>query len=101
MSLEQVESILTTGFNPVFLDVVDESHKHSFKSDVPTHLKIVVVSLEFEGMPLLRRHRMVNDKIKLFVSGMRAVSLSTLAPSEWESIGSVDLHKSPNCKGSS
>lgn len=99
MIAEKLHSILTENFKPSYIDVVDESHKHALQSGVPTHFKIIVVSNQFENCNLLKRHRMVNEKIRDLVSGLRAVSLSTLTPSEWETTGFQDSMRSPNCRG--
>ena len=46
---------------------MDESHKHAGHSamkglkKVETHFAVVIVSNKFEGMPLIARHRLVND----------------------------------------
>lgn len=100
MIAERLHTILSESFNPSFIDVVDESHKHALAtSGTPTHFKIIVVSSQFENCTLLKRHRMVNEKIRDVVAGLRAVSLSTLTPTEWETTGFHNDMRSPTCRG--
>lgn len=49
------------------IEVVDESHKHAGHAAMKglnkaeTHFAVVIVSNKFEGMPLIARHRLIND----------------------------------------
>jgi BolA family transcriptional regulator, general stress-responsive regulator len=44
-------------FNPVFLDIINESHSHNVPRGSESHFKVVVISPEFEGKSLIQRHR--------------------------------------------
>jgi|688.fasta_scaffold2815488_1 BolA protein len=58
---------LRSQFVPEHIEVVDESHKHAGHAAMKglnkteTHFTVVIVSSKFEGMPLIARHRLVND----------------------------------------
>ena len=46
---------------------------------------VLVVSTAFEGKPLLARHRMVNEALKVEMELIHALSMKTLTPAQWES----------------
>lgn len=92
---------LTAALHPVHLDVVNESHMHSVPPGSETHFKVLVVSPAFEGQPLVQRHRAVNaalaDELR---SGVHALSIRALTPSQWEVDGAPGF-QSPPCLGGS
>jgi len=59
-----VERLITArvsaALQPTHLEVVNESQPRVQES----HFKLLVVAAAFEGVPLLRRHRLVNDAIR-------------------------------------
>ena len=46
-------------------------------------LKITIVSAKFEGLPLLKQHRLVNDAAKAELSAVHAFNLKTFTPAKW------------------
>ena len=98
---ETLEEKLTESLSPDFLDVINESHMHSVPPGSESHFKVVVVSKEFLGLPLVRRHQKVNgilsDELK---GGIHALSMETLTPKEWEKRSGQTL-ASPACHGGS
>jgi BolA protein len=49
---------------------------------------VIVVSDQFEKMPLIARHRMINDLLAHELeNGVHALSLQTKTVSQWEDIG--------------
>ena len=46
-------------------------------------LKITIVSSKFEGLPLLKQHRLVNDAAKAELSAVHAFNLKTYTPAKW------------------
>ncbi|MBX7147615.1 BolA family transcriptional regulator [bacterium] len=97
---ETITTLLIQNFNPVFLEVLNESHKHSGpKSE--THYKVVVVSSAFEKESLINRHRLINGALKrVFDEGMHALSIIAYSPAEWKAKGGV-VPASPPCMGGS
>ncbi|CAN0266391.1 unnamed protein product [Scytosiphon promiscuus] len=97
---ETIETRLTEALSPVHLEVINESDKHAGPAK-ESHFKVVVVSEEFEGKPLLARHRMVNALFESEMKGViHALSIQGKTPSQWEAEG----HKvapSPPCMGGS
>ena len=52
-----------------------------------THLYAYVISNEFEGLPLIKRHRKVMQGLKEhFSTSLHALALKTYTVSEWQSI---------------
>jgi BolA protein len=98
---ERIQERLQNALDPVVLDVVNESHMHSVAPGSETHFKVLVVSAAFEGKGLVDRHRAVNaalaDEMK---SGLHALTIRALTPSQWEADGAAGF-KSPACLGGS
>uniref|UniRef100_A0A672FWX5 BolA family member 2 n=1 Tax=Salarias fasciatus TaxID=181472 RepID=A0A672FWX5_SALFA len=46
--------------------------------------KVLVVSSQFEGKPLLQRHRMVNTCLAEELKEIHALNRKTLTPEQWE-----------------
>ncbi|XP_051755562.1 bolA-like protein 2 isoform X2 [Ctenopharyngodon idella] len=46
--------------------------------------KVLVVSPQFEGKPLLQRHRMVNNCLAEELKEIHAFEQKTLTPEQWE-----------------
>ncbi|XP_022160930.1 bolA-like protein 1 [Myzus persicae] len=92
-----IRTKLQNRFNPKVLQLINESHMHNVPKDSETHFKVVIVSDEFEGMPLIKRHRLVNailtDELK---SGVHALSIVAKAPTQWKD---EPIESSPNCRG--
>ncbi|XP_076828824.1 bolA-like protein 2 [Brachyhypopomus gauderio] len=49
-----------------------------------TSFKVLVVSPEFEGKPLLQRHRLVNSCLADELKEIHAFEQKTLTPEQWE-----------------
>ena len=60
---------LTKKLNPVHLKISNESSSHAGhaamagNTNPETHFNVTVVSKEFENMPLIQRHRLVNETL--------------------------------------
>jgi BolA protein len=83
----RIEIILRARFRPTHFELHDESARHVGHPGATSgkgHFRVVIVSGAFAGKSRLDRHRMVNDALRdLFGSVIHALSLKTLAPSEW------------------
>lgn len=87
-------------FSPVYLDVINESHKHSVPRGSETHFNVVVISSLFDGKPLLARHRMINSALQEEIDGpVHALSITAKTPEQWDK--STIIHASPPCLGGS
>lgn len=100
MSIQSdIEAKLTKGLKPLHLEVVNESGNHNVPPGSESHFKVVVVSNEFEGKMLIKRHRMINellaDELK---NKIHALALHTYTEDEWkEANGNAPM--SPPCLG--
>lgn len=102
MSIQSdIELKLSEGLNPLHLEVVNESSNHNVPAGSESHFKVVVVSNDFEGQMLIKRHRMINeilaDELK---NKIHALALHTYTESEWKEING-NAPMSPPCLGGS
>lgn len=90
---------LTLDFKPVHIEVLDESHSHNVPEGSESHFKVTLVSEDFNGKPLLARHRAVNAALDGDIrNAIHALALHTLTPEEWFARGGV-IPQSPECLG--
>ncbi|KAM0825294.1 hypothetical protein ACQ4PT_069651 [Festuca glaucescens] len=85
---ERIRHNLERGLSPVELNVEDISYQHKGHagvagSDGETHFNVRVVSKEFEGKSMLKRHRAVYDLLQdELKTGLHALSIDAKTPSE-------------------
>jgi stress-induced morphogen len=95
-----IETKLGNAFQPVHLEVVNESGMHNVPKGSETHFKVIVVSAAFEGLGLVDRHRKVNDALRdELENGVHALTIRALAPEQWGA-PQADF-TSPKCLGGS
>ena len=95
-----IQKKLTEKFNPIHLDVINESKNHNVPIGSETHFKVIVVSDWFNEKPLLSRHRSVNECLsEELANGVHALSIVAKTREQWEKDSSVG--KSPPCLGGS
>lgn len=88
-------------FDPLHLEVVDESHRHSVPPDAQSHYRVLVVSERFAQQSLVARHRAVNAAVRPELEGgLHALALHTWTPEEWFERGGSSP-ESPPCLGGS
>jgi BolA protein len=72
--------------DPLSLDIRDDSHKHAGHAgarDGRGHFSVHLVSARFEGLPPLRRHRVVYDALgALMQTDIHAVAIQARTPAE-------------------
>ena len=97
----RIEARLQAALDPLHLEAIDESRAHAVPPDAESHFKIVAISAQFAGLPLLRRHRWLNalleDELR---AGLHALTLQTWTPDEWRARGER-TPASPPCRGGS
>lgn len=92
---------LTNTFQPAVLDVINESYMHSVPKGSETHFKVVVVADQFENLPLIKRHRLINETLQEELqTGVHTLSIVAKTPKQWEDSGGT-VSKSPPCQGGS
>jgi sulfur transfer protein SufE/stress-induced morphogen len=85
---ERIRDSLERALSPVELEIEDISHLHKGHAGVAgsngeTHFNVRVVSREFEGKSLLKRHRAVYDLLQdELKTGLHALSIDAKTPSE-------------------
>lgn len=96
---KQIESILTAALPITALEVIDESHQHSVPEGAESHFKATIVSDAFDGMPLIKRHRLVHQILGEIMQQIHALALHTYTPAQWHE--RADSPDSPQCRGGS
>nr|GEX68899.1 SufE-like protein 1, chloroplastic/mitochondrial [Tanacetum cinerariifolium] len=85
---ERMVEVLKRELKPIELEVKDVSYQHAghagvMGSDGETHFDLRVVSSEFEGKSMVKRHRLIysllNDELQ---SGLHALSIEAKTPAE-------------------
>lgn len=95
-----IEEKLTAGLSPTFLHIENESHMHSGPA-TDSHFKVTVVSEQFQGQILIKRHRAVNTLLEdALANHIHALTIHAMTPDEYfEKAGVVP--NSPECAGGS
>ena len=86
---ETIRSKLREAFDPISLEVKDESHLHKGHAGAreggESHFRVHVVSKVFEGMNRVARQRAVNAALNDLLAGpVHALAMKTLTPEEAE-----------------
>ncbi|KAL0129386.1 hypothetical protein PUN28_004230 [Cardiocondyla obscurior] len=89
---------LEAALRPLHCDVINESYMHNVPKNAETHFKVVVVSEKFDKLPLIKRHRMINQLLQEELQGgVHALSIVAKTPEQWETSNTVAA--SPACRG--
>lgn len=96
-----IRAKLTGAFEPVHLEVANESHLHDVPPGSESHFKLVIASHRFDGERALGRHRLVNRALSEELAGpVHALAIHAVTPDEWfETAGASP--ESPPCLGGS
>ena len=101
MSMEKRIEQRLQALRPIHIELINESHMHNVPKGSESHWNLVLVSSEFEGKPLVRRQQAVYRSLKEEMqSGIHALTMKTLTPSEWHQQGGAP-NTSPDCLGGS
>jgi BolA family transcriptional regulator, general stress-responsive regulator len=88
MSVEAIiREKLLSSFQPIRLEVINESHLHAGHRGSPgtgeSHFRVLMVSAQFAGKSRLQRHRLVNEALAAELAGkVHALALELRAPGE-------------------
>lgn len=94
-----IEQKLANDFNPLHLEVINESNNHNVPEGSESHFKVVVVSSVFSGKNLLGRHRLINATLADELNGIiHALAIHTYTEDEWKE-ESNGAPMSPPCLG--
>lgn len=95
----RIQKCLQDYFSPDHLEIVDETHQHAPRDTLETHMNITMVTNSFNGMSILKRHRLLNELMHDELhSGLHALSLHLYTPTEWKKRFEKSP-ASPICKG--
>lgn len=75
---DYIKNKLITELSALHVEVTDESDGCGAK------FSVVVVSDQFQGKPLLQRHRLVNSVLEEELKTIHAFSQKTLTPEQWK-----------------
>lgn len=98
-AMNRAERIRTElqSFEPLHLQVDDESHQHGSAPGRESHFAVVLVASCFADLSEVQRHRAVYQKLGAeFDSGLHALALHLYSPEEWAR-HSGHTHRSPPC----
>ena len=100
MTMQQtITQKIQDALKPLHLEVENESHMHNVPDGSESHFKILVVSDEFDGQMLIKRHRLINQVLSDELQQIHAMALHTMTPDEWAEKGAAP--ESPPCQGGS
>lgn len=91
LSTQNTQKKLCTLFEADYIEMIDNSAQHAghqamkgIQAEAATHLAILLVSKQFEGKPLVTRHRMVQKALaEEFAADLHALQIKALTPTEW------------------
>ncbi|XP_062500337.1 bolA-like protein 2 [Corticium candelabrum] len=78
VTLSDIEQKLKEGVGATHVEVKDVS------GGCGSSFEVLVVSSQFEGKPLLQRHRLVNRCLANELEKIHAFSQKTVTPTEWD-----------------
>ncbi|MCH2207149.1 MAG: BolA family transcriptional regulator [Lentisphaerales bacterium] len=86
---KEIREILNKEFEPLHLEVIDESHLHAghmgYREGVSTHFRVTIVSEKFEGLMPIKQHKLVNAALKEQLEGdVHALAMKTIKASKWQ-----------------
>ena len=84
---ELITAKLTEAFNPILLEVTDDSHMHRGHAGArpggESHFTVHIVAHEFAGKSPIQRHRMVHGVLDAELKGgVHALSIKAHSPGE-------------------
>lgn len=96
----RILSILLAEFQPVHLEIINESHMHSVPPGSETHFKVILAAAAFSGKRQVQRHQAIYKCLaEELQNGVHALALHTFSAEEW--LKNVQVPASPECLGGS
>lgn len=100
MSIQSSIEEKLQAFEPAFMQVENESHRHAVPPNSETHFKVTLVSDRFEGLMPVKRHQQLYALLADELSGpVHALALHLYTLPEWDASGQA-RPDSPDCRGS-
>ena len=84
MPFKEIQELLSQNIQIDKLDIIDETHKHNkHPQSNGFHIKLEVVSKDFEGMNLVKRHRLIYNILDSMIKKeIHAISINAKSPTE-------------------
>lgn len=86
---KRIHDTLTQALSPLRLEVINESHMHaghaggSPDGSGESHMRVRIVSSQFDGVGRVQRHRMINELLKPVIDdGLHALALEPASTSD-------------------
>jgi len=93
---KQIEEKINIHFQPSYMEVENESHRHASEAGDESHFRVIIVSNIFNGLSLVKRHQEVYSVLKEEMEKpIHALVLHTYDPIEWSKMQKVPA--SPPC----
>lgn len=78
---------LSARFEPLHLEVIDESDRHhghsGWRKEGETHFRVRIATRQFAGKPRLAQHRAIMEELQPELqTGIHALAIEVLAPDE-------------------
>jgi BolA protein len=93
--IEEIKKNLSINIKCNHLKIIDESPNHGGYDGSISHVKLIVVSKDFDGLNLIKRHQLVYKALGELVSKIHAISIVSKTFDEWKK--SADFIPSPDC----
>lgn len=91
-----IQNSLVNTFCLEHCEVLDESYMHHSGKDAGTHFKLVIVSKDFIGKPLIQRHRQLQKLFASYIAQNIRMSFHCYTPEEFATTAVPDT---PHCRG--
>ena len=91
----QIISTLSSSMNISSLKIINESFMHNVPHGSESHFKIVVVTDDFNNIPILHRHKLIYKNLNGLMDKIHALSIHAFTEEEFE-LNPVILD-SPEC----
>ena len=99
MNKESIEStinkIINESYNPLYIELVNESFMHNVPKGSESHFKLVVVSNIFKNMTLIQRHKHIYSSLNTIMNNIHALSINAFDIDEFKL--NPTQSKSPDC----
>ena len=109
----KITNILKENYNPIHLEVINESYKHRVPENFETHFKIIIVSQNFVEKSQIKIHQEIYKQLQSEIgektdNKLHALSIISRTPEEWDKLNITEengvefrnKNKSPNCMSS-
>ena len=97
---ERMESTLIQKFNPVKLEIINDSNNHSVKEGSETHFRLYIVSECFKNKTKVQTHQEIyklftNEMGEKHLNKLHSLSIYSYSPEEYEKNKSLSENKIP------